>query len=170
MSAAVECNVSTGDVTTITSGCFVLPSLEIMSRLRSREQMSRQRWGFAFISWESEALTGSSLSPVSARILSHYSSWRQIHKTHEQKVVYRGCCHSGSILKIQYWAIRYVSEMATKFWHIGLGAWKFELEHSAGETSVTCLALTYRNWRLLLSVKTSGDGVRGQYLRPAMTL
>lgn len=38
MSAVVEHNVSTGDVTSITSGHFVLPSLEILPRLLVRDQ------------------------------------------------------------------------------------------------------------------------------------
>lgn len=38
MGSVIECNVSSGDVTRITSGHFVLPSVEILPRLRAREQ------------------------------------------------------------------------------------------------------------------------------------
>lgn len=37
MGAVVECNVSTGDLTSIASSHFVLPSLEILLRLRDRD-------------------------------------------------------------------------------------------------------------------------------------
>lgn len=38
MGSVIERNVSTGNVTSTTSGHFVLPSLEILPRLRARDQ------------------------------------------------------------------------------------------------------------------------------------
>lgn len=38
MDAAVECNMGAGDMISIASGHVVLPSLEILPRLRARDQ------------------------------------------------------------------------------------------------------------------------------------
>lgn len=105
-----------------------------------------------------------SSSWVSARIFLLYTSWRQIHETHEQKMLYGGYSHGETIPKRQYHSSRFISKTATKFWYVPLGCEDWNQKVLTGETAVTHHAqwqpLTYRNWTLLLPLKASGDSER----------
>lgn len=79
-------------------------------------------------------------------------------------MLHGGYSHGETIPNRQYHSSRYISKTATKFWYLPLGCEDWNWSVHWGDLSYTHLAqwqlLTYRNWRLFLPVKTSGDSER----------